>query len=258
MIRIKGKRGLEGKKINDLTILKRLGPHKGHIMWECRCNCGKICKKRGSGLVAGTVISCGCIKGKKHIKDITGQRFGRLLVLRQVPTTKKRCSMWLCLCDCGEKVRARGTTLRYGQTSCGCGAWYSARNPQQSLTKWIIRMYRGGANGRLISFELSDEEFLKIIQNPCHYCGFAGRDWGAKWYQEKLRRVELKLTKHYDDSVKNISLIGNGIDRIDNRRGYTVENCVPCCSTCNMMKKTLTEEQFLNHIKQITIFRELL
>jgi len=257
MIRRKGNKGLEGKKVNNLTIIKRLSSFKGHIMWECLCDCGKICKKRGSSLSNGNAISCGCAKGKKHIKNIAGQRFGRLVVLKQLPS-KKRCSRWLCLCDCGEKITARGTALRYRQTSCGCGTWYKQRNPMRSLTKWIIRMYKGAAFGRFLSFELSDEEFLKIIQNPCYYCGFMGRDWGAKWYQEKLRRIATRQTKHHDDSTKNISLIGNGIDRIDNKQGYKMENCVPCCQNCNWMKKSLTEQEFLNHIKQIATYRRLI
>lgn len=253
----KGIRGLENKKFNNLKIIRLLGPQNGHIMWECQCACGKLCKKRGSSLVSGTAVSCGCIKGKKHIKDLTGQRFGRLMVLKQTPTNKSKYAFWLCLCDCGKKVTVKGTNLRYKQTSCGCGSWYSSRDHKQSLIKWIVRMYKGGATGRFLSFELSDEEFIKIIQNPCHYCGFQGRDWGAKWYQEKLRRIKTRQTKCHDDSAKNISLIGNGIDRIINNQGYTIENCVPCCQSCNWMKKDLTEQEFLNHIKQISSYRKL-
>jgi hypothetical protein len=43
----------------------------------------------------------------------------------------------------------------------------------------------------------------------------------------------------------------NGIDRIDSSRGYTPENTVPCCSTCNLMKSDSTHEAFLAHIEAI-------
>ena len=41
----------------------------------------------------------------------------------------------------------------------------------------------------------------------------------------------------------------NGIDRIDSNIGYTVNNCVPCCTICNHMKNDLTTDEFYNHIK---------
>ena len=43
----------------------------------------------------------------------------------------------------------------------------------------------------------------------------------------------------------------NGLDRIDNGIGYTLNNVRPCCSTCNYMKHRLNEKEFLNHIEKI-------
>jgi hypothetical protein len=118
-------------------------------------------------------------------------------------------------------------------------------------------MYVGGAKSRNLDFKLSDGEFLNVIQNPCHYCGDKGRDWGAAWYQEKIRRVSTGITKRFDEKAKDFSLVGNGIDRLDNSICYTVKNCVPCCATCNMMKKALSEQEFLNHIKRVSNYRKL-
>ena len=55
-------------------------------------------------------------------KDITGQRFGRMTVLRD---SGERCSdrgvLWLCKCDCGNEKIARGSDLKRGHVkSCGC------------------------------------------------------------------------------------------------------------------------------------------
>jgi hypothetical protein len=57
------------------------------------------------------------------IKDIKGQRFGRLVALG--PTDRKEPSngviKWLCQCDCGNLHIANGNLLRFGNTrSCGC------------------------------------------------------------------------------------------------------------------------------------------
>ena len=55
------------------------------------------------------------------LKDLTGQRFGKLVAIR--PTRKNKCRQvyWLCKCDCGNEVEVLGVSLTSGQTkSCGC------------------------------------------------------------------------------------------------------------------------------------------
>lgn len=56
-----------------------------------------------------------------RVKDLTGQRFGRLLVLAYAGKDKHRRSLWQCLCECGEERVAVGPLLSRGATSsCGC------------------------------------------------------------------------------------------------------------------------------------------
>jgi len=43
----------------------------------------------------------------------------------------------------------------------------------------------------------------------------------------------------------------NGVDRVNNKIGYRVDNCVPCCSVCNIMKNTLGVADFLAHVQRI-------
>lgn len=58
---------------------------------------------------------------------------------------------------------------------------------------------------------ISFEEFSLIVKCECHYCGKDGP---------------------------------NGIDRQDNQRGYTKDNCVSCCKHCNYVKGDLSLEDF--------------
>lgn len=52
--------------------------------------------------------------------DLTGQRFGRLIVVKQMPAVKRR-AQWLCVCDCGAEKIVPAGHLMYGHTkSCGC------------------------------------------------------------------------------------------------------------------------------------------
>lgn len=76
-----------------------------------------------------------------------------------------------------------------------------------------LASYRGSAKARGHAFALSKAEFMEFWQKPCHYC--AGPI----------------------DTV--------GLDRVDNSRGYERGNVVPCCQTCNLMKRDLTADDFI-------------
>lgn len=53
--------------------------------------------------------------------DLTGQRFGRLVVIKDSGLDAFRQIIWSCLCDCGIHTTVRGGCLRSGNTkSCGC------------------------------------------------------------------------------------------------------------------------------------------
>lgn len=78
--------------------------------------------------------------------------------------------------------------------------------------------YKHCAKRKYLDFEMDEEYFVEMVKQPCHYC----------------RKVN-----------------SSGIDRIDNNKGYVHGNMTPCCSTCNYMKKDLTEEVFLSHAKKI-------
>lgn len=58
----------------------------------------------------------------RPIIDITGQRFGRLLVLcRCKENTSYNKPQWICQCDCGKQIIVAGESLKKGYTkSCGC------------------------------------------------------------------------------------------------------------------------------------------
>ena len=55
------------------------------------------------------------------IKDLTGQRFGRLVVIEDSGERKQTNVMWLCKCDCGNDVKVKSNNLIRGDVkSCGC------------------------------------------------------------------------------------------------------------------------------------------
>ena len=114
---------LTGQQFGRLTVLgvseKRLS---GELSWDCLCDCGNSIAVRGSSLRSGRTRSCGCLKSNREATlDLTGQRFGKLTVLRRSPENVNNHSAWVCKCDCGRETVVQGTLLRNGHTrSCGC------------------------------------------------------------------------------------------------------------------------------------------
>lgn len=71
-----------------------------------------------------------------QVKDISGQRFGRLLALHIVDkVTPKRGKHWMCVCDCGARVVVDGSILRAGMQSCGCARVEMLRRRNEGLAK---------------------------------------------------------------------------------------------------------------------------
>ena len=52
--------------------------------------------------------------------DLTGVRFGKLLVIKRAENTNDNRAKWECLCDCGNTKIIRMTSLKAGTKSCGC------------------------------------------------------------------------------------------------------------------------------------------
>lgn len=111
--------GATGERYGKLTLLEYLG--KGN--WKCKCDCGNTHVTRIYNLKRGQGQHCGCSNGL--IKDITGQKFGMLTVVRMkgyIEYKNSRVSAWECKCDCGTTiVLPRLILVKDGERkSCGC------------------------------------------------------------------------------------------------------------------------------------------
>ena len=89
------------------------------VLWECQCDCGNVCVASVKALRSGKKKSCGCAKTDRE--DLSGQRFGKLTVLRDSGERYQGNTIWECRCDCGNITKVRGPSLKDGNTkSCGC------------------------------------------------------------------------------------------------------------------------------------------
>jgi hypothetical protein len=179
--------------------------------------------------------------------DLVGKKIGRLSILSAAPGKrygKLQASFvcWNCRCDCGNTTIVSSCSLRMGTKSCGCLKIEAATKtcigrsiePEEAIINLLFGSYEAGAKKRNMTFALSREDFVDLLKQNCFYCDEQPKNNYTKKYKHK--QFIFKYT---------------GIDRVDNTKGYTIDNVLPCCKDCNYSKNKRSKEEFLLHIKKI-------
>lgn len=102
----------------------------------------------------------------------------------------------------------------------------------------LFYMYKVNAKSRHLSFSLSKKKFKELTKLSCHYCG-------VEPSQEAFQ---------YSGHGKSTPYTYNGVDRINNKQGYTKNNVVPCCKICNQAKLNMPLSEFLLWIKRLVAY----
>lgn len=165
--------------------------------------------------------------------ELLGQIFGRLTVIGESKTRGHGGSLhWDCRCVCGSNKTVTCGDLRSGHIqSCGClqheNGQHKKLRPFEALYNIFVKM----SIKRSIECLLTYDDFVKFTSTTaCYYCGGS-----------------ITWTEH--NTVKNGQ--NYNLDRIDSQQGYTFNNCVVACYTCNAMKLLLSGEAFLKQIEKI-------
>lgn len=181
--------------------------------------------------------------------DHTGKRIGNLTVIRKTGAFKykSQSAVYLCKCDCGN-FKEISTAEFSSAKSCGClRAAQKSKFKTMNVNKtpsWalpagessrnaLFKRYQKSATKRSYEFNLSLEEFADLVSKNCHYCALPPS----------------QLTQ--DTARPKSKFVYSGIDRKDNALGYSKENCVPCCKTCNRAKDIMSHSSFLEWIKRV-------
>ena len=113
------------------------------------------------------------------------------------------------------------------------------KESNQSAFTCLYHKYKTNAKSTKRLFELTKDQFKNLTSSRCSYCGILPYQLFNPFDHYKGKPISRK------------PYVYNGVDRVDPKKGYIISNCVPCCGTCNRMKRDLDLDTFLKKIKMI-------
>lgn len=176
----------------------------------------------------------------KKVKDLTGQRFGKLVVVSLMPRQLNEPTIWLCHCEDGNECKVTSGHLLSGHTkSCGC-------------LKNII-----GVKKRIAA-----------EQDGKRYGEISGRYWSAVKQSARIRNIEFQISIEYawktflkqdgkcaisgqhltfakSSQPKDMKLQTASIDRINSTKGYAEGNIQWTHKIVNIAKKDRSDIEFI-------------
>ncbi len=305
-LNIKRFKDIVGKKFGRLLVLERTKNNSKSrpktAFWRCRCDCGKIISVEGCSLRGGNTKSCGCLNrenaqnmGRKRAKDISGERFGIITVLKR---DEKNRDKWICQCDCGTiKSIWKSCLIKGFANSCGCRPIEKQNLIGQKFgrltvidfvgddgkNQWLWKCKCNCGNNQLM---VRSSRVLK--QGIVRSCGCIRKEMVGKnhpcWNHElteedrstnrnllpelKEWRTEIYKRDNYVCQVCGYNKGGiltahhkNGWDSFKNQR-FDVNNGVTCCEKCHKNFHYIygyghnTEEQWKEFTKGIVVNQE--
>lgn len=152
-----------GQRFGRLTVIEQMAERRnGKIVWHCLCDCGNETYVT-TGNLNNDVVSCGCKHKQPEIKDITGKRYGKLVVIEKTDERRHGVVVWKCQCDCGKITKVTTGNLNNGHIrSCGCLRY----DHNQGID------IKGQRFGRLVALERTDQKYINCFLWKCRCdCG---------------------------------------------------------------------------------------
>lgn len=100
----------------------------------------------------------------------------------------------------------------------------------------MCNSYKKSARSRGLAWSLTDADFDRLTALDCFYCG------------QSPSTIQKPLRSSYEGG----DFVYNGLDRADNQSGYTLDNVLPCCKTCNYAKRDMPFDVFMAWIARLT------
>ncbi len=163
-------------------------------------------------------------KGRKLV-NLSGRKYGRILVIAKSHSDSYNRSYWWCECACGEYITVRGTHLNSGGIkSCGC---------------LMREMVKGSNNGNYKHGKRYERIYTTYVHmmgrttniNDFNFKHYGGRGIKVcnKWKNDFMSFYKWAMLNGYKDDLT--------IDRIDNNKGYFPVNCQWITHSENVAKR---------------------
>lgn len=229
-----------------------------------------------------TPANCGCKpkytppKNRKRIPIAShiGKTIRSVKILDLVDTdfegNKLKNKKFVCECRCGKIYLGQPCHLLkevYSEmpTSCGCITYNgvpsnSREHKREYATLTYKRTYsslKNTARKRKLEVSITFEQFVEISKKQCFYCEKITYKNAYKHIDEPMFKktsnndLKLRVSKDMEKDVDKYTVPCSGLDRIDSKKGYTLENILPCCTRCNIIKHTASIDEFFSHIERI-------
>lgn len=176
--------------------------------------------------------------------DLKGKRFGELKVIKRYHENDKyNKPQWLCRCSCGKEVVVLGNNLRLGYSkSCGC---VTRQRVIESLTTHGFSI-----GGKAQRFYRIWAGMIQRCNNPNHsaYLDYGGRgiDVCESWFNFETFKNDM-----HDDYLNHVKENGEkntSIDRIDNNKGYSPDNCQWTTQNKQVINTRRRKDNKSNHV----------
>lgn len=168
-----------------------------------------------------------------RIVDLTGKKFGRLTAISRLKGSRAIPAKWKCVCDCGETVFVDTNKLLSGHTaSCGCLQRERTGNASRKHGLRHSRLYKTWCNMKTRCYNRKSTDFYNYGGRGITVCD--------EWKTDFLAFYNWAMSNGYRDDLS--------IDRIDNDKGYSPDNCRWATSKeqarnkANTVKITLCDE----------------
>lgn len=167
-----------------------------------------------------------------------GDKYQNLTYVGSIPPkfgTKKIRHLWQCVCG-NDRLIQPDIVMSGTRISCGCKKGNRGKNTKlkngNSSENALISRYKHSARKRNLEFSLTNKQLSFLFSGNCYYCGIPP-------HKELIHRHSAS------------SFTYNGIDRVDNNKGYIIDNTVSCCKQCNYAKSNQSLEEFLQWAERI-------
>lgn len=162
-------------------------------------------------------------------QDLTGQKFGRLTVIKRAENSKTKQTRWLCKCDCGKTKIILSNSLKSGKTiSCGCLHNDLLKQRLSKHQKTKTRLYKVWLRMKARCYNAKVKEY--------NLYGGRGIEVCNEWKNNYMSFYNWALSNGYDENAKYKECT---IDRIDVNGNYEPSNCRWVNSTIQSKNKRI-------------------